>query len=295
LTDQGHFYSDMTRELKAGFDQLNQRADSVEQQEERKKTLNWFSNVDHVSQQQDVIAKRQAKTGSWLLDSDEFKKWSDTPGNTILCPGAPGAGKTVLSAIVIDHFQDKCRVDTSVDLAYFYFNYKNRQENAPDFVLGSLLRQLLEPSKIIPTEILRLYEERKGKARPSKLELHEAFKAVVPNFLNVHIIIDALDECYASDTTGLKLFIEDLFRLQRSFTFNVFATTRHISDITSLFRGCIHQSIKAHEEDVGVYIESRLHELLRGKLCKYKPEDEAKISLLKKEVKTSILKATDGM
>jgi hypothetical protein len=40
-----------------------------------------------------------------------------------LCPGIPGAGKTVLAAITIDHLSKK-ELSSSVGLAYIYYNYK---------------------------------------------------------------------------------------------------------------------------------------------------------------------------
>jgi hypothetical protein len=39
----------------------------------------------------------------WLLDSDEFQTCLDTDKQTLFCPGIPGAGKTILSSIVVDY------------------------------------------------------------------------------------------------------------------------------------------------------------------------------------------------
>ncbi|KAF1956199.1 hypothetical protein CC80DRAFT_472913 [Byssothecium circinans] len=273
-------------EVKVGVERLNQREDDREQSKKREQILDWFSTIDHASQQQDVLIRRQAGTGTWLLESDEFVQWFDLAGSTMVCPGMAGAGKTVVSAIAVDHLQQRFQNDANVGLAYLYFNYKNGQEHTHETVLRSLLRQLLGNDEVLIPEASTLYEQKKN-ARPSTTELHTVLKATILKFSRVFIVLDALDENYASDAARLKRLVQDLLRLQQSCKFSLLATTRDISDITLLFEGCIRKDIRAHEEDVKAYIESRMVELYKGLLSKY-PEIE---NLVRSEVP----KATDGM
>ncbi|KAF2182132.1 hypothetical protein K469DRAFT_520620, partial [Zopfia rhizophila CBS 207.26] len=41
-------------------------------------------------------------TGQWLLDSKEFQTWLKTSNQTLFCLGILGAGKTILTSIVVD-------------------------------------------------------------------------------------------------------------------------------------------------------------------------------------------------
>src|SRR5262249_50622350 len=64
--------------------------------------LDWITTIDYGPQQSDFISQRQTGTGQWLLDSAEFKTWVGSNEQTMFCPGIPGAGKTILTSIVID-------------------------------------------------------------------------------------------------------------------------------------------------------------------------------------------------
>jgi hypothetical protein len=65
--------------------------------------INWHSSVDHATQQSDFISRRQEGTGQWLLNSDEFQAWLNKSKQTLFCPGIPGAGKTMITSIVVNY------------------------------------------------------------------------------------------------------------------------------------------------------------------------------------------------
>src|SRR6266536_5306516 len=65
--------------------------------------LNWLTPFDYDPQQRDFISRRQAGTGQWLLDSVEFQAWRKTEKQTLFCWGMPGAGKTIITSIVVDY------------------------------------------------------------------------------------------------------------------------------------------------------------------------------------------------
>ncbi|KAH9233822.1 hypothetical protein K456DRAFT_310244 [Colletotrichum gloeosporioides 23] len=45
------------------------------------------------------LQKYHPGTCEWFLCSERYKDWVDTPGETLFCPGLPGAGKSVLSPL----------------------------------------------------------------------------------------------------------------------------------------------------------------------------------------------------
>jgi hypothetical protein len=78
-----------------------------------KRFMQWLSLTDFPTQQHDITSRKQDGTGQWVLDSAEFKKWLDGPDKTLFCPGIPGAGKTMMAAIAIDHLHPLARRRTS--------------------------------------------------------------------------------------------------------------------------------------------------------------------------------------
>jgi hypothetical protein len=73
--------------------------------------LDWLTPIDYASQQNDYLTRRQPGTGQWLLDSAEYQIWVPTSQQTLFCPGIPGAGKTILTSIVIDHLSTRFQND----------------------------------------------------------------------------------------------------------------------------------------------------------------------------------------
>lgn len=77
------------------------REEREKKAEEKRTILGWLSPIDFASQQNDYIQRREEDTGQWLLQSDEYQNWITTAKETLFCPGMPGAGKTIISSIVI--------------------------------------------------------------------------------------------------------------------------------------------------------------------------------------------------
>ena len=84
---------------KDGVDRLNREQDS----QEHRVIADWLTPIDYASQQSDFIRARQEGTGEWLLKSSEFQDWVSQSKQTLFCPGIPGAGKTMITSIVIEH------------------------------------------------------------------------------------------------------------------------------------------------------------------------------------------------
>lgn len=275
----------MNFEIKSGVDRLNKREDDRQEGERRKAILNWLSVVDHVSQQSDVLAEQQPKTGKWLLNSPEFETWLDQSGTCLLCSGVPGTGKTIMSAIIIDHLQAKQQQGSNIGLAYFFFNYQSYKDQTQKVVMRSIVKQLLQTSKSIPDILLAQHE--KSNRDISMEDLRKAFITLTKTYNNTYIVLDAFDEYYSPDPAKFKSYILSLLDLQLSTGSQLLATCRPISDIVSLFPDCLNKQIYAHEEDVELYLDHRMGELLFGKIDKY-PN-------LRRKVKSSILGAIDGM
>jgi hypothetical protein len=121
-------------------DRLNKRQD----EQERRAIADWLTLTDCTTQQSDVIGRRQEGTGQWLLDSKEFLTWLNQSEQTLFCPGIPGAGKTMVTSIVVDHLWTRFQKDASIGIAYLYYNFRRQEEQKPtDLLLGWSRRFIL--------------------------------------------------------------------------------------------------------------------------------------------------------
>lgn len=119
-----------------------------------------------------------------------------------MCPGIPGAGKTMLSSIVIDYLIDSMQSD-DIGIAYLYCNYKSQLEQTPTALLESLLKQLASSRKTVSDGIKRTFDHYSSrKTRPTFGEICQLLSNEIKSYARVFIVIDALDEC--SDNHGAR-------------------------------------------------------------------------------------------
>jgi hypothetical protein len=263
---------------------LHTRQDIRERHEEHQAILDWLTPIDYAAQQQDFISRRQAGTGQWLLNSDEFQTWLNTDQQTLFCPGIPGAGKTILTAIVINDLTTRFQNDPGISIAYLYCNFRRKDEQKAQDLLASLLKQLSEEWSSLPDSVKSLYDKHKEKrTRPSLDEISRTLQSVASAHSRVIIIIDALDECQVSDGCRIK-FLTEIFSLQIKTRANLFATSRFIPDITEKFKESTIFEIRAHDKDVRQYLDSRISH-----------SGQKLLETHREEIKTEITKAVDGM
>ncbi|PNP57730.1 hypothetical protein FNYG_15198 [Fusarium nygamai] len=124
--------------------------------------LNWLTPIDYSPQQRDFISRRQPGTGLWFLDSAEFQAWLSKDKQTLFCPGIPGAGKTMITAIVIDYLQSRFLDDQSTGIAYIYCNFRRQDEQNAEDLLASLLKQL---ARSRPASVKDLYDRHQNEGR----------------------------------------------------------------------------------------------------------------------------------
>jgi hypothetical protein len=204
----------------------------------------------------------------------------------LFCPGIPGAGKTILTSIVVDDLITRFQNDPTISIAYIYCNFRQKDEQKIDDLLASLLKQLAQSQSSLPGSIKDLYDRHmKKQTRPLLDEISRALHSVAGLCSRVFIIIDALDECQASNRCRL-MFLSQIFGLQAKTRANFFATSRPIPDIETEFKGCLRREILASDEDVRRYLNGHMPHL---------PKFVFKRPDLQEEIKTEITRAVEGM
>jgi len=205
--------------------------DEIQQRELRDKILSWISSTDFPSKQSDVIDVRQKGTGKWFLEHPKFESWISGSKSTLICPGMPGAGKTMVAAIAIDHLSRTIQND-EIGVAYIYCSYQLRENQTTTLLLGALLRQLVQARKVIPKSVLRLYEHcSKWGTRPSGDEIFDNLKSVIGDFSNVYVVIDALDECLDAKNNRVQLLAPILDLQRENASLKLMVTSRYIPEI----------------------------------------------------------------
>ena len=265
---------------------MHKRQDWREHHEEDQAILDWLTPIDYADQQSDFIGRRQEGTGQWLLESAEFHAWVETDKQTLFCPGIPGAGKTIITSIVVEELTTRFHDDKSIGIAYLYCNFRRRDEQKVDALLASLLKQLAECKSFLPSSVKGLYDRYKTKrTRPSLDEISKTLHSVIATYSLVYIVVDALDECQLSDGCRSR-FLTNIFNLQAKPTAKLFATSRPIPDIEKVFKGCLSREILASDEDVQRYLDSHISQLPTFVLSRAE---------LQEEIKTQIVRAVEGM
>ncbi|KAI9740913.1 MAG: hypothetical protein M1818_004519 [Claussenomyces sp. TS43310] len=247
--------------------------------------LDWLTTVDYTPYQSDLITRREDGTGLWLLDSTEFQSWVKTDKQIMFCPSIPGAGKTILTSIVVEELTARFHDDKSIGIAYLYCNFRRHDEQKVGDLFTSLLKQLSQRQASAPETIKSLYNSHKDKpTRPSLAEISRALQSVASTCTRVFIVVDALDECQV--TGGVQAaFLSEIFDLQAKCRVNLFATSRHLPEIVERFQGSIKLEILASEDDVRRYVDGHISHL--PSFVRRSPDLQ--------EVKTEIVNAVNGM
>lgn len=256
LTERSQVVQDTnkrTETIEGGVVRLN----NFQDQEHRQEILAWLSPTVDDSSFESIITNRAQGTGSWLLESSEFMEWVEIDGTarTLYCPGIPGAGKTVMSAIVIDSLQGRLRAGLNIGIAYIFCNY--RRHHSLGELLANLLVQLLRGQNVLDGDIKMLYERHKRtNTRASLDELRQALRSTSDAYDKVFYVVDALDEC--TDQTRVQLLTE-LFTQQIQSKSSFFATSRFNEETGRLLKDAVRMEIRASPEDVRNFVDSQIN------------------------------------
>ena len=245
--------SDLSYATSKGVERLTTRQGQQEDQE----ILDWLSPINSLAQQSDLLKGCQEGTGQWFLESQQYQQWFIGQEPTLFCPGIPGAGKTLLTSIVIDDIQGRCKGHSDVAIAFVYFSYKRPTDQTIESVLASLLKQMLLGCFDIPSVVRKLYEDHRTKIkRPNTAELLNTLDVVLKIFPRSFILLDALDECTGSRVRSI--LIENVHALKQNYNVCHFATSRFIPEILAEYSGSATLEIRANDDDVRRYLQDRM-------------------------------------
>ncbi|KAF4853705.1 Vegetative incompatibility protein HET-E-1 [Colletotrichum siamense] len=242
--------------------QVHAKFTTAEDKKLSKHILKWPSPTNYGSRQSEHFRTRHEGTGQWFLSSPQYQEWNESTGRTLYCPGMPGAGKTILTSIVINDLVSKAESNVDVGIAYVYCSFERAKEQDIEHILSSLLKQLAERAQDLPESLRSIFEKHNNwKTKPSFRELTRTFESVCKMFARVYILIGALDECQADGCRSSLLKTLFKQRTSREAPVHLFATSRFIPEIEEKFEDPLKCEIKASEKDVRDYVSHRMSEI----------------------------------
>jgi Cdc6-like AAA superfamily ATPase len=247
--------------------------------------MEWLSPTDFSAQQHNIISRRQVGTGQWFLDSVEFRDWLQGQKKTLFCPGIPGAGKTMMAAIAIDHLHQTSST-LNIGLACIFCSYKAQTSQNVSNMFAALLKQLVHGRPDITAPVNRMYNDHsKLRSRPLLDEILQVLQSISTEYSTTYIIADALDEISDRDNERTRL-IDKLLEFQRKSSVQLLFTSRPLPTITQKFTSTAKLEVRANADDVSRFVAGQMPRL---PLCIQNNES------LKCTVQRKIVETADGM
>ncbi|KAJ7099058.1 ankyrin repeat-containing domain protein [Mycena crocata] len=230
-----------------------QKLETLRDDEQRDKVIQWWSPINFFTRQQDIFNVHQPRTGEWFLASDPFKAWVLGVGKTLHCHGIPGAGKTVLASIVVHHLRKTLTLPGNSGVAVLYLNHKETVIQSVGNLLASLWRQLVFRQPMTE-KIHELYEEhREPGTRPSVDDIHRVLHSTVGEYSKIFLIVDALDEYPEVQRKSLLGKLSDLGP-----NINILLTSRPHVDVSNMFDDSQTLEIQATADDIRKYVNGQI-------------------------------------
>lgn len=138
-----------------------------------------------------------------------------------------------------------------------YFDYKDRANQTVSHVLGSLLRQVISHLDHIPLELSKFYD--RSNTPLNRDVLLAQFISACSQFDVIYVVFDGFDECDEIQQNEIQIVINELLSRPR---LKLLVTSRpHLKKLRSLADSSSFMSITAKDEDVRMYLSSRLHKI----------------------------------
>ena len=188
--------------------------------------MRWLSPVDASTNCAQARSQCHAGTGQWFLESDQYEKWRAHSIGSLWLHGIPGCGNSILSSTIIEDLQRRVDMSGQV-LLYFFFDFSDSGKQSFDKMVRSLvfwLYQRVSSQKHLDQALSSCQD---GREQPSTKSLGTILDSMIDELGNVHIGLDALDEC--KSPKELLAWLASLSRTQAQ----MLVTSRKEEDIES--------------------------------------------------------------
>ncbi|RSL63196.1 hypothetical protein CEP54_005331 [Fusarium duplospermum] len=221
------------------------------------KIREWLQPTDYLADSGEFrrhLASQAPGTGLWICETDEYKKWHDSPNHgSLWIKGVPGAGKSVMAASIIHHL----KTTENCPVLFFFFRNIVAANFSPRALIQDWLAQLLPHSaKLQFTLQARLNTKLE---ETSDNDLIDIFLYGVSRIPKLYCVGDALDEM----TTENRPFLDKLNSLatHRPQSLKLLITSRPKQHLQSALRdsSIVHVSLQQRlvDADIISYLRHR--------------------------------------
>jgi hypothetical protein len=229
---------------------------------EKASMLQFFMKSNPENNFQSSVSRRHDGTGEWLVDSQDFTRWLETPGSKLWLNGIPGAGKTIMAGYAIQLSMARSKQKTSKDIGvcFFFCNYTEASTLEPVNILGALACHLAKQKKEALDILQTYYDELNNDAISPRLPDIRGLSLVLVKMSNVFdqiiVIADGLDEC-GDNMREVSSILANLAKDTKTVSMGLFS--RDNFDI----KCCLHPAfdqleIAAAQEDVRLFVSAEL-------------------------------------
>ncbi|KAL7939595.1 hypothetical protein V8C35DRAFT_287105 [Trichoderma chlorosporum] len=282
---------DLARLANLKLDKLGDKLSSSEaksQDADTQKIIQWISPLSFRARHVNVLDSVQPGTGMWLLKHTTFLDWIKSKAGILWCPGIPGAGKTSLASLIINHLEQE-PPQANTFCSYIYCDYNQRGIQTHVTLLSSILQQILQnsSSNVLPSEVATLYSQhQRYNTRPTLAQITEILGKLVSTFDSFHVVVDALDECAESEEDALR-FTSTVSSLGSSV--KILCTSRSSSIFDAYFSTASRIEISAQQTDITTFLTSCIQD--QPRLSKHVAKDPS----LKDDIIGAIIQESQGM
>ena len=227
-----------------------------------------------------ALKLRELNTGLWLLDGELYKKWKTT-ASLVWLHGIPGCGKTVLSSTVLENVLDYASNDPGKAVAYFYFDFNDKQKQNTGLMVQSLVSQLSRQCIKMPPSLEALFKHcESGQRQPTLDSLLKVLQELIADFPSTYLVLDALDEC--EDRRELMNFIKHICPWQAN-GLHILSTSRREGDIKNTLERILDEKnilcvqTDVIDRDIQLYVQRRLAD--EESLQKWRADDAIRLRI----------------
>ncbi|RMJ17530.1 hypothetical protein CDV36_002818 [Fusarium kuroshium] len=221
------------------------------------KIREWLQPTDYLADSGEFrrhLASQAPGTGLWICETDEYKKWHDSPDHgSLWIKGVPGAGKSVTAASIIHHL----KTTENCPVLFFFFRNIVAANFSPRALIQDWLAQLLPHSAKLQFSLQSRLNTKLEET--SDNDLIDIFLHGVSRIPKLYCVGDALDEM----TTENRPFLDKLNSLatHRPQSLKLLITSRPKQYLQSAFRdsSIVHISLQQRlvDADIISYLRHR--------------------------------------
>lgn len=232
---------------------------------EQRRRLDGYLGVSDAPEDDfmDIDALRLRGSCEWLMRKNSFQDWRDTAiAQFYWISAKPATGKTVLSGKVVHHLKDLNR-----DIAFFFFDYRNKAQTTISSFLLSMVAQMAHMHTEVLQTVVDICEKDDQLCKADYRTVWR--KLLMEGILRIRFaraqywVIDALDEC--KNGSDLVPFLLKIIEMRSNI--RILLTSR---DRFEFHRQAIYPKVKVVQEeilpddtksDIALYLDANLDRL----------------------------------